>query len=63
MIRLTRIAFGAQTPVYINPDNVAWVGVGRDHTFIEFTGGADSYVEVIESPEKVVRLIDEKTRQ
>lgn len=48
--------------VYVNPSQICFLGVTeKESTLIQFSGAEQNYIEVVESPESVLRLCEEVT--
>ena len=48
-------------PIFANPQNIAFITTHYkkpDITIIQFTGGEDNYIEVTESIDTVMKLLD-----
>ena len=59
LIKLTRPIDGEK--VYCNVDNISNFYrnyCDRDRTIVQFVGGEDCYLNVLESPETIARLIE-----
>ena len=61
-IVLTRSINGER--IFANPQNIAFATTHYkkpDISLIQFTGGRDNYIEVVESIDTVMKLLDEVT--
>ena len=58
LIILTRPKSGEK--VYCNVDNISnfYRNYDRDRTIVQFVGGEDCYLNVLESPEAIAKLIE-----
>ena len=56
LIELTKPAGGK---IYVNPSDISWVTEGEGVNLVGMSSGEDNYVWVTETPEEIVKLLEE----
>lgn len=56
LIKLTRLPAGK---IYVNPSAIAWVTEGEGVNLIGLISGNGDYIETVETPEEIVKLLEE----
>ena len=56
IITLTKASGGK---LYLNPSDISWITKGEGVNLVGMSGGEDNYAEVTETPEEIVKLLEE----